>query len=103
MLVNLKYNFKITTSQIVDKCISAKIPDCCKNHTLHDRDMIHLPCGDLHLVKERNIILSKYNNLKSYLEETRMDADVYLCYRWRNKNKSFECPDGYIIKLIIVT
>jgi len=36
MLVNLKYNFKITTPQIVDKCISAKIPDSCENHTLHD-------------------------------------------------------------------
>jgi len=34
VLVNLKYNFNITTSQIVDKCISAKIPNSCENHTL---------------------------------------------------------------------
>jgi len=36
MLIILKYNFKITTLQIVDKYISAEIPDPCENHFLHD-------------------------------------------------------------------
>jgi len=53
MLVTLKCNFKITTTQIVDKYISAEIPDPNKNRTLYDivmRNMIHEPCGDWCLV-----------------------------------------------------
>ncbi|KAL6419264.1 hypothetical protein ACFW04_013994 [Cataglyphis niger] len=36
MLITLKYNFKITTPQIIDKYISAEIPDPCENGILHD-------------------------------------------------------------------
>jgi len=36
MLITLKYNFKITTPQIVDKYISAEIPDPSENCILHD-------------------------------------------------------------------
>ncbi|XP_011878931.1 PREDICTED: uncharacterized protein LOC105568104, partial [Vollenhovia emeryi] len=49
MLITLKHNFKITTPEIIDKYISAEIPDPCENHNLHDivmRHMIHGPCGD---------------------------------------------------------
>jgi len=35
MLITLKYNFKITTPQIVDKYISAEIPDLSENRILH--------------------------------------------------------------------
>jgi len=35
MLITLKYNFKITTSQIVNKYISAEIPDPSENRILH--------------------------------------------------------------------
>jgi len=53
ILITLKYNFKISTPQIVDKYISAEIPDPYKNRTLHDivmKHMIHGPCGDWCLV-----------------------------------------------------
>ncbi|EZA50914.1 hypothetical protein X777_10741 [Ooceraea biroi] len=53
ILITLKHTFKITTPQIVDKYISAEIPDSCENRTLHDivmRHMIHGPCGDWCLV-----------------------------------------------------
>jgi len=62
MLINLKYNFKITTSQIVDKYISAEIPDPCENHSLHDiiiRHMIHGLCGDWWMEDVQNIILNR--------------------------------------------
>jgi len=59
--------------------------------------MIYSLCDDWCLVKERNIILFRYNDFKSYLEETRMDEDAYLYYPRRNNNKCFECPDGYIV------
>ncbi|XP_018404137.1 PREDICTED: uncharacterized protein LOC108780818 [Cyphomyrmex costatus] len=96
ILVTLKYNFKITTPQIVDKYISAEIPDPCKNHILHDivmRNMIHGPCGNWCLIDGK---CSKHYP-KSYLEETKMDEDAYPYYRRRNNGKSFERPGGYIV------
>jgi len=96
MLITLKYNFKITTTQIVDKYISAEIPDPNENRILHDivmRNMIHGPCGDWCLVDGK---CSKHYP-KPYLEETRMDEDAYPYYRRRNNGKSFERPGGYIV------
>ncbi|KYM96549.1 ATP-dependent DNA helicase PIF1 [Cyphomyrmex costatus] len=96
MLVTLKYNFKITTPQIVDKYISAEIPDPCESRILHDivmKHMIHGPCGDWCLVNGK---CSKHYP-KSYLEETRMDKDAYPYYRRRNNGKSFERPGGYVV------
>jgi len=96
MLITLKYNFKITTPQIVNKYISAKIPDPCENRILHDiimRHIIHGPCGNWCLVDGK---CSKHYP-KSYLEETRMDEDAYPYYRRRDNGKSFERPGGYIV------
>jgi len=96
LLVTLNYNFKITTPQIIDKYISAEIPDPCENHALHDivmRHMIHGPCGDWCLVDGK---CSKHYP-KPYHEETRMDEDAYPYYRRRNNGKSFERPGGYIV------
>ncbi|XP_072760469.1 uncharacterized protein [Anoplolepis gracilipes] len=96
MLVTLKYNFKITTPEIVDKYISAEIPNPCENQALHDivmKHMIHGPCGDWCLVDEK---CSK-NYPKLYHEETRIDEDAYPYYRRRNSGKSFERPEGYIV------
>ncbi|XP_036148429.1 uncharacterized protein LOC118647495 [Monomorium pharaonis] len=79
---------------IVDKYISAEIPDPCENRTLHDivmRHMIHGPCGDWCLIDGK---CSKHYP-KPYLEETRMDEDAYPYYRRRNNNKNFERPGGY--------
>ncbi|XP_070157971.1 uncharacterized protein [Polyergus mexicanus] len=96
MLITLKYNFKITTPQIVDKYISAEIPDPCENRILHDivmKHMIHGLCGDWCLVDER---CSKHYP-KSFLEETRMDEDAYPYYRRRDNDRNFERPGGYIV------
>jgi len=96
MLITLKYNFKITTPQIVDKYISAEIPDPSENRILHDivmRHMIHGPCGDWCLVDGQ---CSKHYP-KSYLEDTRMNEDAYPYYRRRNNAKNFERPSGYIV------
>jgi len=95
MLITLKYNFKITT-QIVDKYISAEIPDPCENHILHDivmRHMIHGSCGNWCLIDGR---CSKHYP-KPFLEETKMDKEAYPLYRRRNNNKNFERPGGYIV------
>jgi len=42
MLVILKYNFKITTPQIVDKYISTKIFDSSENCILHSYETYDL-------------------------------------------------------------
>jgi len=76
MLITLKYNYKITTVQIVDKYISAEIPDPCENQILHDiimRHMIHGPCGDWCLIDGK---YSKHYP-KPYFEETKIDEDAY--------------------------
>jgi len=61
MLITLKYNFKITTPQIVDKYVSAEIPDPFENRILYDiiRHMIHGPYGDWCLVDGQFVTLSK--------------------------------------------
>ncbi|XP_067214192.1 uncharacterized protein [Linepithema humile] len=96
MLITLKYNFKITTPQIVDKYISAEIPDPSDNRILHDivmKHMIHGPCGDWCLVDGK---CSKHYP-KSYFEETKMDEDAYPYYCRRNNGKNFKRPGGYIV------
>jgi len=34
---------------------------------------------------------------KSYLEETRMNENIYPYYHRRNNGKNFERPDGYVV------
>ncbi|XP_067216604.1 uncharacterized protein [Linepithema humile] len=68
---------------IVDKYISAEIPDPSDNCILHDivmKHMIHGPCGDWCLVDGK---CSKHYP-KSYFEETKMDEDAYPYYCRRN-------------------
>ena len=65
-----KHNFKITTPEIIDKYISADIPDPRENNSnLHDivmKHMIHGPCGDWCLVDGR---CSKHYP-KAFLDQT---------------------------------
>lgn len=94
ILITLKYNFKITTPQIVDNFISAEIPDPCENQILHDivmRHMIHEPYSDWCLVDGR--CLKHYP--KPFLKETRMDQDAYPYYRRQNNGRNFE-PSWWI-------
>ncbi|XP_067214184.1 uncharacterized protein [Linepithema humile] len=81
---------------IVDKYISAEIPDPSDNRILHDivmKHMIHGPCGDWCLVDGK---CSKHYP-KSYFEETKMDEDAYPYYCRRNNGKNFKRPGGYIV------
>jgi len=83
LLITLKQNFKITTPQVIDKYISAEIPDPCENRILHDivmRHMIHGPCGDWCLIDGQ---CSKHYP-RLFLEETKIDDDTYPLYRRRN-------------------
>ncbi|XP_070165618.1 LOW QUALITY PROTEIN: uncharacterized protein [Polyergus mexicanus] len=80
---NMLQNYQDAMAIIVDKYISAEIPDPSENRILYNivmRHMIHGPCGDWCLVNGQ---CSKHYP-KSYLEETRMDEDAYLYYRRRN-------------------
>lgn len=95
MLVILKYNFKLTTPQVIDKYISVEIPDPCENRTLHDiimKRMIHGPCGNWCLINGK---YSRYYPKLSYFEETKMDKDAYPYYLQDN-SRNFEHPGGYI-------
>ncbi|XP_067214183.1 uncharacterized protein [Linepithema humile] len=81
---------------IVDKYISAEIPDPSDNRILHDivmKHMIHGPCGDWCLVDGK---CSKHYP-KSYFEETKMDEDAYPYYCRQNNGKNFKRPGGYIV------
>ncbi|XP_051160511.1 uncharacterized protein LOC127290984 [Leptopilina boulardi] len=92
LLVNLKQNNKITTSEIVDKYISAEIPDPSENPVLHDivmRNMIHGPCGSW--CKDENGKCSK-SFPKKFCSETIMDENGYPSYRRRN-NGTFNRPN----------
>ncbi|XP_011704850.1 PREDICTED: uncharacterized protein LOC105460109, partial [Wasmannia auropunctata] len=83
ILITLKHNFKITTTEVVDKYISAEIPDPFKNRVLHKivmKHMIHGPCGDWCLINGK---CSKHYP-KSFLEETKIDEDAYPYYRRRD-------------------
>ena len=96
MLVTLKQNYKITSSEIVDRYISAEIPNPNENKILHDivmRNMIHGPCGDWCMVDGK---CSKHYP-KSYQTETTMDADGYPYYRRRDTDETFERPGGYVV------
>ncbi|XP_051158561.1 uncharacterized protein LOC127279947 [Leptopilina boulardi] len=94
LLVHLKPNSKITTPEIVDKFISAEIPNPMENTRLHkiiDANMIHGPCGDWCL--DKNGKCSK-NYPKPFNDETNMDEDVYPHYRRRN-NERYNRRDGF--------
>ncbi|XP_034943479.1 uncharacterized protein [Chelonus insularis] len=85
MLITLKKYCKINTSVLVDKYISAEIPDPTINPKLHNivmNNMIHGPCGDWCLVNSK--CSKKYP--KSFVEKTAMDENGYPHYRRKNTN-----------------
>ncbi|KYM98545.1 ATP-dependent DNA helicase PIF1 [Cyphomyrmex costatus] len=96
LLITLKQNFKITTPQVINKYISAEIPDSSENKILHTivlKHMIHGPCGDWCLIDGK---CSKHFP-KPFFDETKLDDNSYPSYRRRNNGKTFERPGGYII------
>lgn len=83
MLINLDRNYKSTRPDIVDKHISAEIPDREEKPHLHDlviRNMIHGPCGNWCM---RDGKCSK-GFPKSFQDETTINSDGYPTYRQRD-------------------
>ncbi|KYN19366.1 hypothetical protein ALC57_08303 [Trachymyrmex cornetzi] len=96
ILVTLKQNYKLTTADIVDKYISAEIPDPQQNSRLHEivmKHMIHGPCGDWCLIDGK---CSKHFP-KAFMDETIMDEDAYPSYCRRNTGRTFERPGKFIV------
>lgn len=94
LLVTLKN--KLSTPQMVDRCISAEIPDPNLHPDLHRivmGNMIHGPCGAW---CEVNGKCSKHFP-KQFRNETTMDADAYPQYRRRNTGASYERRGGHVV------
>ncbi|XP_029172378.1 uncharacterized protein LOC114941527 [Nylanderia fulva] len=89
-------NCKISNSEIVDKFISAEIPDPNENESLHNvvmKHMIHGPCGNWCLINDK---CSKHFP-KPFRPETTMDEDGYPQYRRRNNGLLYERPRRYVV------
>ncbi|XP_029174600.1 uncharacterized protein LOC114943183 [Nylanderia fulva] len=89
-------NCKISNSEIVDKFISAEIPDPNENESLHNvvmKHMIHGPCGNWCLINDK---CSKHFP-KPFRPETTMDEDDYPHYRRRNNGLLYERPGRYVV------
>ncbi|KYN07868.1 ATP-dependent DNA helicase PIF1, partial [Cyphomyrmex costatus] len=96
ILVTLKQNYKITTVEIIDKYISAEIPNPEENSRLHEivmKHMIHGPCGDWCL---RDGKCSKHFP-KAFMDETILDEDAYPSYCRRNNDRTFKRPGNFIV------
>lgn len=95
LLITLKKNYKISHPDIVDKFISAEIPDPKKDETLFNivmQNMIHGPCGDWCKVKGK---CSKHFP-KAFQTKTTMDEDGYPYYRRRDSGQYTKC-NGYVV------
>ena len=84
LLLTLKQNNKITTSDVVDKYISAEIPNPDENSILYNivmKNMIHGPCGDWCKNEKGNC--SK-NFPKKFQSETTMDIQLTVAGNTKN-------------------
>ena len=80
LLVTLKSDSKMTTAEIVDKYISAEIPNPILEPRLHEivmKNMIHGPCGDGCMVEGK--CSKKYP--KEFQDFTHLDVDGYPIYK----------------------
>ncbi|XP_046745540.1 uncharacterized protein LOC124410885 [Diprion similis] len=96
ILITLSQNSKITTSDVVDRYISAEIPDPDKDYILHEivmKNMIHGPCGDWCLVQGK---CSKHYP-KEFRNETTLDENGYPSYRRRDIGITFERRGRFVV------
>ncbi|XP_011685465.1 PREDICTED: uncharacterized protein LOC105448515 [Wasmannia auropunctata] len=96
LLLTLKQNCKISNPEIVDKIISAEIPDPNENENLHNivmKHMIHGPCGNWCLINNK---CSKHFP-KPFQSETIMDEDGYPQYCRKNNGLLYERPGRYVV------
>ena len=96
LLITLSHGYKITTPDVVDKFVSAEIPNKTENPQLYEivlKNMIHGPCGDWCMVNGK---CSK-NFPKHFHNETNMNENGYPNYRRRNNDITHELSNGHII------
>ena len=95
LLITLAHGFKITTPEVVDKFISAEIPDARKPilQEIVLKNMIHGPCGNWCQVDGK---CSK-NFPKPFLNETNMDENGYPNYRKEDTGISYEQTNGNVV------
>ncbi|XP_053596138.1 uncharacterized protein LOC128668015 [Microplitis demolitor] len=92
MLITLKHDFKIKTTDKVEQFVSAVIPNKTKKPTVYNivtKSLLHGPCGDWCIVNEK---CSK-NFPKEFRNETTMDDNVYPYYRRKDKGITFSRND----------
>ncbi|XP_058805595.1 uncharacterized protein LOC131672409 [Phymastichus coffea] len=96
LLITLKYAHKITTPDLINKFISAELPDKDIDPDLLNivvKNMTHGPCGDWCMVN--NKCSKKFP--KEFQNETIMDETGYPHYQRRDDGVSHEQPNGHII------
>ncbi|XP_044005535.1 uncharacterized protein LOC122850453 [Aphidius gifuensis] len=94
LLLTLQRNSKITTPAIVDKFISAEIPNPNKNPRLYEivkKNMIHGPCGDWCL-NEKGKCSKHYP--KEFTDVTTLNENGYPQYRRRDTG-TYTRQDGF--------
>ncbi|XP_034944790.1 uncharacterized protein [Chelonus insularis] len=107
LLITLNSNSKMTTPTIVDRYISAEIPDPNKNPILHDivmKNMIHGPCGNwwhdcatvtVGETSSDNSVVD-HDKIKNYIE-TRYVSPIKAT--WRILSKPLQKQSHFIVRL----
>lgn len=90
LLVTLKPQYKFTTPDIIDKYISAEIPDNSSLREIVEANMIHGPCGSWCLDSTGKC--SKYYP-QQFNDQTTMHEDGYALYRRQNTETFTRCDD----------
>ena len=93
LLITLARDYKIRHANLVDKFISAEIPDFNEKrlHEIVLKKMIHGPCGDWCFVEGK---CSK-NFPKDFNDETIMGKNGFPHYRRKKDGKSYDLPNGH--------
>ncbi|XP_058809685.1 uncharacterized protein LOC131674888 [Phymastichus coffea] len=96
LLVTLKHAYKIITPEIVNKFISAELPDKELDPILYDivvKNMTHGPCGDWCMVN--NKCSKKFP--KNFHNDTTMDENGYPHYQRKDNGVTHELSNGHVI------
>ena len=96
LLFTLQHSYKMNTPEIIDKFISAEIPNVEENPLLHEivmKNMIHGPCVDWCMVDGK---CSK-RFPKPFQDETTMDENGYPNYRRINDGTTYELQNGHTV------
>lgn len=93
---------KIRTVELIDKFITAEIPDEVDNPHLHKlvkNFMVHGPCGKDYpnspCMKKKKECNKKYP--KKYCQATEIDEEGYPTYRRRNEGRTIKIKEGVYV------